>query len=68
MNYAFLVALKNHYSELQGVEQVVGQPAVYQTAPGGKRLFLFHLFKNQAVLYCDTVYYQQVLLKHAVLT
>uniref|UniRef100_A0A1B6CG26 Fibronectin type-III domain-containing protein n=1 Tax=Clastoptera arizonana TaxID=38151 RepID=A0A1B6CG26_9HEMI len=35
-NYVFLVTLRNHYSELQGLEEMVSPPSVYQTAPGGK--------------------------------
>lgn len=33
--YVFIVGIGNYYSQLEGVDPIVGDVAIYRTAPGG---------------------------------
>ena len=39
-SYVFYVALKNYYTNLEGVSPVIGPPTIFQTAAGGNATML----------------------------
>jgi len=46
--YIFHVSLKNYYSDLEGIIPLIGPPAKFQTAAGGKLIYLclFFMWRN----------------------
>lgn len=48
--YIFHVSLKNYYSDLEGIIPLIGPPAKFQTAAGGKISYFFFLCGTTAQL------------------